>query len=127
MTDKTLTPEQQKIAHSCATEAPFSGPWLEEKREGIYACIACAHPLFSSFHKYDSGSGWPSFFDEIAKNALGQSVDRSLGVQRTEVHCAKCGAHMGHLFDDGPGPTGLRYCINGTVLDFKPAVAQEKS
>lgn len=120
MPDHTLTPEQKNIAVSCATEAPFSGPWLDEKRAGLYHCISCDAPLFSSAHKYDSGSGWPSFFDCIAPDALGQNRDHNLGMVRIEIHCAMCNAHMGHVFDDGPAPTGLRYCVNGTVLNFKP-------
>jgi len=120
MSDEKLTPEQKRIARSCATEAPFSGPWLNEKRAGIYSCIACGTPLFDAAHKYDSGSGWPSFFDVIAPNALGQHKDKTLAMTRNEIHCAKCGAHMGHVFEDGPMPTGLRYCVNGTVLNFTP-------
>ncbi|PHS28897.1 MAG: peptide-methionine (R)-S-oxide reductase [Robiginitomaculum sp.] len=120
MSDHKLTPEQARIAISCATEAPFSGPWLEEKRPGIYTCIACDTPLFDAAHKYDSGSGWPSFFDAFAADALAQHVDNTLGMARNEIHCAQCGAHMGHVFEDGPRPTGLRYCVNGTVLNFKP-------
>ncbi len=120
MCPKKLSPEQQRIALSCATEAPFSGPWLHEKRVGTYSCAACGAPLFRSESKYDSGSGWPSFFDQISADALGQRQDHSLGMTRTEIHCQQCGAHMGHLFDDGPAPTGLRYCVNGSVLDFEP-------
>lgn len=120
MGTKPLSAAQQRIARSCATEAPFSGPWLDEKRPGVYACAACGTPLFRSDHKYDSGSGWPSFFDQISTGALGQKRDDSLGMARTEIHCAACGAHMGHLFADGPAPTGLRYCVNGSVLDFLP-------
>ncbi len=118
METKKLTPAQQRIARSCATEAPFSGPWLDEKRAGIYTCVVCDTPLFSSAHKYDSGSGWPSFFDVIAPGVLGQQTDNALAMTRNEIHCAKCEAHMGHVFDDGPKPTGLRYCVNGTVLNF---------
>ncbi len=120
MADNKLTPEQQRIARSCATEAAFTGPWLDEKRAGIYSCVACDAPLFSSAYKYDSGSGWPSFFNVITPDALGQNTDNSLSMSRNEIHCANCKAHMGHVFDDGPRPTGLRYCVNGTVLDFTP-------
>lgn len=120
MTNNKLSPEQERIAREHGTERPFSGPWLNEKREGMYVCAQCGEPLFSSHAKYDSGSGWPSFYAPAAENALGQTRDTKLGMERVEVHCAKCGAHMGHVFPDGPPPTGLRYCVNGTVLDFKP-------
>lgn len=120
MSDKKLSPEQERIAKEHGTERPFSGPWLNEKRHGMYVCVQCGEKLFPSETKYDSGSGWPSFYAPVTDDALGQTRDTSLYMERVEVHCAKCGAHMGHVFPDGPQPTGLRYCINGTVLDFKP-------
>ncbi len=120
MTRKTLTPAQIQIARNKKTEAPFSGPWLDEKRPGTYLCAACGAPLFNGAHKYDSGSGWPSFFDVPDAGALIASIDHDLGMPRTEISCANCGAHMGHVFDDGPAPTGMRYCVNGSVLDFIP-------
>ncbi|MCF6292022.1 MAG: peptide-methionine (R)-S-oxide reductase MsrB [Robiginitomaculum sp.] len=120
MTKKTLTEQQRSIAREQATEPPFSGSWLDEKRNGVYLCVACGHELFSSDSKYDSGSGWPSFWKPINDQALGSTTDTKLGMTRVEVHCAKCKAHMGHVFTDGPKPTGLRYCVNGSVLDFKP-------
>ncbi|MBL4616062.1 MAG: peptide-methionine (R)-S-oxide reductase MsrB [Robiginitomaculum sp.] len=121
MANKKLTERQRHIALEQATEPPFSGPWLDEKRNGIYACVACGHELFSSENKYDSGSGWPSFWQPLNEEALGTTTDSKLAMPRVEVHCAKCKAHMGHVFTDGPQPTGLRYCVNGSVLDFKPA------
>ncbi|PHR55293.1 MAG: peptide-methionine (R)-S-oxide reductase [Robiginitomaculum sp.] len=117
---KELNDQQSRIAREQGTEAPFSGPWLDEKRNGIYSCVACGHPLFAGQHKYDSGSGWPSFWQMANPNSLGTNTDNKLGMSRTEVHCANCQAHMGHVFPDGPEPTGLRYCVNGTVLDFEP-------
>lgn len=117
---KNLSPQQKKIALQQGTEAPFSGPWIDEKRTGTYHCVSCGHALFSSDHKYDSGSGWPSFWQPTNTAALGSSADTKLGMVRTEVHCQNCQAHMGHVFPDGPDPTGLRYCVNGTVLDFEP-------
>ncbi|MBL1431323.1 MAG: peptide-methionine (R)-S-oxide reductase MsrB [Robiginitomaculum sp.] len=120
MTKKILTEQQARIAEEQATEPPFSGPWLDEKRDGVYLCVACGHELFSSDSKYDSGSGWPSFWKPTNDQALGSTTDTKLGMTRVEVHCDKCKAHMGHVFDDGPQPTGLRYCVNGSVLDFKP-------
>jgi len=118
---KTLTEHQKQIANNHGTEAPFSGPWLDEKRKGIYACVACGHKLFSSTAKYDSGSGWPSFWQALTPDVLGTNTDTELGVVRTEIHCSNCKSHMGHVFDDGPEPTGLRYCVNGSVLDFEPS------
>ena len=120
MPRKPLTPQQIKIAKEHGTEAPFSGPWLDEKRSGTYVCVACGHSLFAGDHKYDSGSGWPSFWQAVDDAALGTTTDTKLGMTRREVHCANCKAHMGHVFADGPQPTGLRYCVNGSVLQFEP-------
>jgi peptide-methionine (R)-S-oxide reductase len=104
------------------TEYPGTSPLLNEHRKGIFACAGCDLPLYSSETKFDSGTGWPSFWQEIP-NAVGETVDRSLGMTRTEVHCRRCGGHLGHVFNDGPPPTGLRHCINGVALTFKPATA----
>lgn len=102
------------------TEYPGTSPLLNEHRKGIFACAGCDLPVYSSETKFDSGTGWPSFWQEIP-NAVGTTQDRSLGMTRTEVHCRRCGGHLGHVFDDGPPPTGLRHCINGVALTFKPA------
>ncbi len=104
------------------TEYPGTSPLLNEHRKGVFACAGCDLPLYSSETKFDSGTGWPSFWQELP-NAVGKTVDRSLGMTRTEVHCRRCGGHLGHVFDDGPPPTGLRHCINGVALSFKPAAA----
>ncbi|MEO0612123.1 MAG: peptide-methionine (R)-S-oxide reductase MsrB, partial [Pseudomonadota bacterium] len=104
------------------TERPFSSPLNDEKRTGIFECAGCGLPLFASDTKYDSGTGWPSFFDFLP-NALGTKTDYKLIVPRTEYHCARCGGHQGHVFKDGPAPTGLRYCNNGVALRFKPELA----
>jgi peptide-methionine (R)-S-oxide reductase len=114
-----LTPEQYRITQQAGTEAPFTGPWLHEKRAGTYRCVVCGDPLFRSDTKYDSGSGWPSFTAPV-EDAVADHVDRSLGMVRTETRCGSCGAHLGHVFPDGPGPTGLRYCINGAALALDP-------
>lgn len=114
-------PETRRIAFEQATEPPFSHPLNSEKRSGTYACGVCGEPLFDAAAKYDSGSGWPSFFQPADAQAVETATDYDIGIARTEVHCASCGAHLGHVFPDGPRPTGERYCINGAVLDFRPA------
>lgn len=115
-----LTPEQFHVTREHGTERAFTSPLNMEKRDGIYHCVACGEALFSADTKYDSGSGWPSFYAPISEDAVGMSVDRKLFMTRTEVHCANCNAHLGHVFEDGPQPTGLRYCMNGVALDFEP-------
>ncbi|MBO6678564.1 peptide-methionine (R)-S-oxide reductase MsrB [Parvibaculum sp.] len=115
-----LTPEQYAVTRKAGTERAFTGPWVNEHRDGTYKCICCGAPLFRSETKYESGSGWPSFYEPIEKDAVEEHADDSHNMRRTEVVCAKCDAHLGHVFPDGPRPTGLRYCMNGTALDFKP-------
>ena len=117
-----LTPQQYEILRKHGTERPWSRPLLKEHRKGIFACAGCDLPLFSSDTKFDSGTGWPSFW-QPPDNAIGRTEDRSYGMTRIEVHCRRCGGHMGHVFDDGPKPTGLRYCIDGFGLVFKPSAA----
>lgn len=117
-----LTPEQYRIMRHHGTEAPGSCGLLREKRPGVFRCAGCAAPLFEGATKFESGTGWPSF-DTPVEGALGSTRDTSHGMIRVEVHCANCGSHMGHVFPDGPPPTGLRYCINGVALAFEPTEA----
>lgn len=114
-----LTREQYDVMRRHGTERPGSCALNHEKRRGVFQCAGCDQPLFRSGEKFESGTGWPSFFDPLP-GALETTVDRSYGMVRTEVHCARCGSHLGHVFPDGPPPTGLRYCINGVALDFIP-------
>src|SRR5579884_2261630 len=119
---KLLSPEAYQVLRHEATEAPFSSPLDRETRAGTYACAGCDLALFSSKTKYDSGTGWPSFWAPLA-GAVATKHDGSFGMERTEVHCARCAGHLGHVFDDGPKPTGLRYCMNGVALAFHPGRA----
>jgi peptide-methionine (R)-S-oxide reductase len=117
---KLLTPDQYAVLREEATERAFTSPLNDEKRKGTFICAGCDLPLFASETKFDSGTGWPSFFAPI-EGAIGTGKDLSYGMIREEVHCRRCGGHLGHVFDDGPKPTGLRYCINGVALKFIPA------
>ncbi|MCC0016599.1 MAG: peptide-methionine (R)-S-oxide reductase MsrB [Rhodobiaceae bacterium] len=115
-----LTPEQYRITRQHGTERAFTGPHWDEKAAGIYTCVCCGEPLFASGDKFDSGTGWPSYTRPVGETAVAEHDDRSWFMRRTEVRCAACDAHLGHVFPDGPQPTGLRYCINGHALDFEP-------
>lgn len=123
---KSLSPEQYRVLRQHGTERPGSSPLNQEKRKGVFACAGCGHPLFASDTKYDSCTGWPSFFAPL-EHAVDTSEDRSHFMTRTEVHCSRCGGHLGHVFPDGPHPSGLRFCMNGVALTFVPDDASSSS
>ncbi|ROU02489.1 peptide-methionine (R)-S-oxide reductase MsrB [Histidinibacterium lentulum] len=118
-----LTEEEFRVLRDHGTERPYSSPLDAETREGLYACAGCGQEVYSSEAKYDSGTGWPSFWAPLSEEAIGTSTDYKLIYPRTEVHCSNCGGHLGHIFDDGPPPTGKRHCLNGVALEFRPAAA----
>lgn len=123
---KQLTPDQYEVCWNKGTEPPFSGKYNKTKDKGTYKCVCCGSSLFSSDTKFDSGTGWPSFWTPIKEGNVKEEVDSSYGTIRTEVMCGKCGAHLGHVFDDGPNPTGLRYCINSLSLSLAKGAADER-
>jgi peptide-methionine (R)-S-oxide reductase len=117
---KTLSPEQYEVLRRKGTERAFTGKFYDSKDEGVYRCAGCSNPLFDSETKFDSGTGWPSYYQPVTEGAVETEEDRSYGMTRTEVLCARCGGHLGHVFPDGPEPTGQRYCINSVSLEFDP-------
>jgi peptide-methionine (R)-S-oxide reductase len=121
----SLTPEAYFVLRAHGTERAGTSPLNHEKRQGVFACAGCGRALFASETKYESGTGWPSFWAPISGDAVGESQDNSWFMRRTEIHCADCGGHLGHVFPDGPKPTGLRYCMNGVALTFKPAAGSD--
>jgi methionine-R-sulfoxide reductase len=124
--DETLTPEEYRILRQCGTEAPFTGEFWDHHEDGIYVCAGCKHPLFDSSTKFESGSGWPSFFDVVDNSFIDTKEDLKYGMRRIELLCHNCQGHLGHVFSDGPPPHGLRYCINSVSLDFtqRDSIAQ---
>lgn len=124
---KQLTPAQFNVLRQEGTEAPYSHPYSETHEKGTFVCVGCGLPLFSADTKFESGTGWPSFYQPLQKSAVRNIVDRSIGMERTEVRCSRCDGHLGHVFDDGPKPTGLRYCMNGVALKFIPAPKAKES